>query len=157
VAINVASPETYFGAMRNEYFGNGTQGIVGTQTYAAPADSAQLSPNAFYLGGTWDIEQEYAQAQSASSSISYVFDASKMYIVAATTNGHPPAGGVTATVLIDGKPIPSSFEGSDVKNGIITITGSRLYSLYSNPVMGQHRIDIIFHQAGVQAYTFTFG
>ncbi len=153
VPINVASPETYFGAMRNEYFGNGAQGSAGTETFTTPLASAQLSPNSFYLGGTWDIEQEYAQAASATTSISYVFDASKMYIVAATADGQP----VTATVLIDGKPIPASLEGSDVKNGILTITGSRLYGLYSNPVMGQHRIDIIFHQSGAQAYTFTFG
>jgi thiol-disulfide isomerase/thioredoxin len=153
VQVNAASPETYFGAMRNEYFGNGTSGTSGTQTFTAPLTSTQLSPNTFYLGGTWDIEQEYAQNISASSTLSYTFDASKMYMVAATTNGQP----VTATILIDGQPIPPQWQGSDVQNGILTITGSRLYSLFSSTIMGQHRIDIIFNNPGAQAYTFTFG
>ena len=153
VQINAASPETYFGAMRNEYFGNGQSGVSGLKVYSPPTASTQLSPNTFYLGGTWDIEQEYAQSDTASSSISYVFNASKMYIVAATLNGQP----VTATILIDGQPIPPQWQGSDVKNGVLTISSSRLYNLFSSSIMGQHRIDIIFGQPGVQAYTFTFG
>ena len=153
VQVNAASPETYFGAMRNEYFSNGTPGVSGTQTFTAPSASIQLSPNTFYLGGTWDIEQEYAQNISASSSISYIFDANKMYMVAASALGTP----VNATILIDGQPIPPQWQGSDVQNGILTITGSRLYSLFSSTIMGQHRIDIIFNQPGAQAYTFTFG
>jgi thiol-disulfide isomerase/thioredoxin len=153
VQVNADSPETYFGAMRNEYFGNGTPSETGTQTYTKPDASAQLSPDTFYLGGTWDIEQEYAQNVSASSTISYIFDASKMYIVAASALGTP----VTATILIDGQPIPEQWQGSDVQNGILTITGSRLYSLFTSSIMGQHRIDIIFNKPGAQAYTFTFG
>ena len=153
VQVNAASPETYFGAMRNEYFGNGNQGVSGTKTFTAPSASIQLSPNTFYLGGTWDIEQEYAQNISASSTLSYIFDASKMYMVAASALGTP----VNATILIDGQPIPPQWQGSDVQNGILTITGSRLYSLFSSTIMGQHRIDIIFNQPGAQAYTFTFG
>ncbi len=141
VQVNAASPETYFGAMRNEYFGNGTSGVSGTQTFTAPSASIQLSPNTFYLGGTWDIEQEYAQNISASSTLSYIFDANKMYMVAASALGTP----VNATILIDGQPIPPQWQGSDVQNGILTITGSRLYSLFSSTIMGQHRIDIIFN------------
>ena len=151
--INADSPETYFGSSRNEYFGNGDPGVAGTQVYPAESTSATLSPDEFYLGGSWDIEQEYAQAKSASSTISYVFDAANMYMVAASADGTP----VTATILIDGKPIPAAWQGADVQDGILTITGSRLYSLFSSSIMGQHRIDIIFNKPGVQAYTFTFG
>jgi cytochrome c biogenesis protein CcdA/thiol-disulfide isomerase/thioredoxin len=153
VQVNANSPETYFGAMRNEYFGNGQPGVSGTQIYNKPTVATQLSPNTFYLGGTWNIEQEYAQNTSSSSSISYVFDASKMYMVAASADGQP----VTADILIDGAPISQQWQGSDVKNGILTITGSRLYNLFSDSIIGQHRIDIIFNKPGVQAYTFTFG
>jgi cytochrome c biogenesis protein CcdA/thiol-disulfide isomerase/thioredoxin len=148
--VNADSPETYFGAMRNGYFGNGVQGLTGTQSYTTPTT---LSANTFYLGGNWDIEQEYAQNTLASSTLSYTFTASKMYMVAASANGQP----VTATILIDGQPIPAAWQGTDVKNGILTIEGSRLYNLFSSSAMGQHRIDIIFNQPGAQAYTFTFG
>jgi cytochrome c biogenesis protein CcdA/thiol-disulfide isomerase/thioredoxin len=151
--VNTESPETYFGTMRNEYFANGTPGAAGEKTYTMPSASATLSPNEFYLGGDWDIEEQYAENKSASSSISYEFDAENMYFVAASTNGTP----VTATILIDGKPIPPQWQGADVVNGTLTITGSRLYSVFTSSIMGQHRIDIIFNNPGVQAYTFTFG
>ncbi|MDE2188643.1 MAG: redoxin family protein [Patescibacteria group bacterium] len=153
VQINTQSPETYFGAMRNEYFGNGAPGVSGTQTFTVPNASVQLSPNEFYLGGTWNIEQEYAAAVSTSTSISYYFDATKMYMVAATADGKP----VTATILVDGAPIPATWRGSDVRGDTLTITASRLYNIFSSPIMEPHRIDIIFNQPGVQAYTFTFG
>jgi cytochrome c biogenesis protein CcdA/thiol-disulfide isomerase/thioredoxin len=148
--VNADSPETYFGAMRNEYFGNGTPGVTGTQNFTTPAT---LSPDTFYLGGSWDVEQEYAQAKSASSTLSYTFTADNMYMVAASADG----SAVTATILIDGKPIPPQWQGADVKNSTLTITGSRLYSLYSNSILGRHRIDILFNRPGVQAFTFTFG
>ena len=49
--------------MRNEYFGNGTQAERWAHRHSPRRlHSTQLSPNTFYLGGTWDIEQEYAQA-----------------------------------------------------------------------------------------------
>ena len=148
--VQAESPETYFGAMRNDYFGNGTPAVTGDITFVTPAT---LSPDMFYLGGPWHIDQEYAQEEAASTTLSYIFTASKMYMVAATADGSP----VTATILIDGHSIPATWEGADVVNSVLTITGSRLYSLYSNPTVGEHRIDIIFSKPGAQVYTFTFG
>jgi len=150
VAIQAESPETYFGAARNQTFGNGAPFTAGEAKFMVPA---ALTPNYFYLGGDWDIEQEYAEAKTASDQLSFTFTSSKMYLVAQTADGSP----VTAQVLIDGKPIPDQWAGADVKKGILTIQQSRLYSLYSNPAVGRHRIDIIFQKAGARAYTFTFG
>lgn len=150
VAIQAESPETYFGAARNEGFGNGKSFTAGEGKLTIPNS---LTPNDFYLGGTWKIEPEYAESEAASDQISYIFTSGKMYFVAATADG----SAVTAQVLIDGKPIPDQWAGADVKNGIMTISQSRLYSLYSNAVLGRHRIDLIFNKPGVRAYTFTFG
>jgi len=160
--IQTESPETYFGALRNEYFGNGESGLTGTNMYTIPQ---VLTPNKFYLGGAWNIQNEYAQTaadmtdspQHTSSQLSYIFTASKMYIIASLADGSSMTS-ATAQVLIDGKPIPAQWVGSDVSStAILKIDQSRLYSLYSNPVMGRHRIDIIFNKPGVRVFTFTFG
>ena len=61
--IMAESPETYFGAERNQTFGNGAPFTAGEATYKLP-DS--LTPDDFYLGGDWDIESEYAEAEAPS-------------------------------------------------------------------------------------------
>lgn len=166
--IQAESPETYFGAMRNEYFGNGAPG----QTNSARGDSYMLpdtlTPNQFYLGGKWHIDEEYAETLggastpgSASTSsanvpseLSYIFTAAKMYMIAQSPDGST----VTAQILIDGKPIPPQWAGADVSpTGVLKIDQSRLYDLYANPELQRHRIDIIFSKPGVKVYTFTFG
>jgi hypothetical protein len=145
------SPETYFGAMRNEAFGNGRPFTVGESVFAVPAS---LTPNYFYLGGDWAIDKEYAEAKAASDQISFTFTSTKVYLVAETADGSP----VTAQILIDGKPIPATWAGADVSaQGVLKIDQSRLYGLYANPSLQRHRIDIIFSKPGVRAYTFTFG
>ena len=149
--IQAESPETYFGSARNEYFGNGTLGQTITSSFTTPS---QLNANRFYLGGTWHIEPEYAETAAASSTLSYYFAATKMYLIALTADGKP----ATAKVLIDGAPIPPQWAGSDVdKDGVLRIQEQRLYDLYVNPTLGRHRIDIIFSKPGVRVYTFTFG
>lgn len=145
------SPETYFGASRNQYFGNGRPGLVGEATFVLPTP---LEPNIFYLGGDWKVQKEYAEAAGTSTEISYEFTATHMYLVAETADGLPARG----RILIDGKPISPGWAGTDVSpDGSFTIRESRLYALYANPSLGRHRIDIIFNKPGVRAYTFTFG
>ena len=149
--VQANSPETYFGANRNEYFGNGVPYFVQTHTFIEPNT---LTPNQFYLGGQWHIDSEYAETDGTSSQLSYVFDATKMYLIAESKDGTS----VSARVLIDGKPIDPQFDGADVSSSsTLEINESRLYNLYSNQIPGQHRIDIIFSKPGVRAYTFTFG
>jgi cytochrome c biogenesis protein CcdA/glutathione peroxidase-family protein len=148
--VQAASPETYFGAYRNEYFGNGTPGETGTAHYDTPVTLAQ---NKFYLGGSWRIDREYAENTAASSTISYRFVSSKMYIVAETSDGSP----IQAQVLIDGVPVTSSLAGADVKNSILTVSASRLYNIYKSDLPAGHRVDLIFKKPGVRLYTFTFG
>jgi hypothetical protein len=151
VPILTESPETYFGSLRNNFFGNGTANRNGESSYAMPT---ALEPNRFYLGGRWKIEAEFAESTGTSAQVSYTFTATNVYIVAQTADGSPE----TAQVLLDGKPIPEAWSGSDVSgNGTLTIKDSRLYHLYSNPELGRHRLDIIFQKPGVRVFTFTFG
>ncbi len=148
--IQTQSPETYFGALRNENFGNGRAFTAGEATFLVPS---ALSANAYYLGGDWKIDKEYAENQAAEAQVSFVFNASNMYIVAQTIDGNP----VEANVLIDGKLITAEQSGVDVVNGILKITDSRLYHLFKNISAEKHRIDIIFSKPKVRIFTFTFG
>lgn len=148
--VQTQSPETYFGAMRNNTFGNGQPGSIYEDTFTIPQS---LSPDTFYLGGDWNITKEYIENEATNAQISFVFDAANVYLVAASTDG----GEVDGQILIDGKPITADQSGVDVSGGIVKITGSRLYRLYSSATVGQHRVDIIFNKKGARGFTFTFG
>lgn len=152
-----SSPETYFGALRNKAFGNGRSGLVGSGSFVTPTE---LVPNKFYLEGWWNIDKEYAESTisvngsyDTHSKISFIFNAAKVYIVAESADGSPIRG----DILIDGKPISEQFSGSDVVDGSVMFSESRLYNLFSQPTAEQHRIEIIFQKSGGRIFAFTFG
>jgi len=59
-------------------------------------------------------------------------------------------------VLIDGRPVRRAAAGSDVRNGVTTVTDERLYRLVSLPRAGEHRLTLRVG-SGVTGYAFTFG
>ena len=153
VAINANSPETYFGAERNEYLANGAQATPGDQTLTPPAAGSE-ELNQLYLGGTWDFEDQYAQTTDANETIYYNYDAQHVYLVASSANA---SKNISITVMRDGKPLTTD-RGADVDvQGNATINQSRLYDLIDQPASGSHTLEIIVHNPGLQAYTFTFG
>ena len=91
-------------------------------------------------------------SDGSGSEITGSVQAAKVYLVL-TSQGNVPRQG---RVLLDGQPIPAAHAGADVKNGVVTITGQRLYSLVSFPAAEQFTFTIQL-PAGVSAYDFTFG
>lgn len=158
IAINyndVQSPETYFGADRNSYLANGPAMTNGTYALVAPtstsADAIQV--NSLYLGGMWDFEDQYATNKNADATVLYKYDSKNVYMVAASA-GVP----VTAQVLVDGQPITAAMAGSDVSpQGTVTIQANRLYNLIQSATYGEHTLELIIQNPGLEAYTFTFG
>ncbi len=142
----LGSPETYFGAARNEYLANGAQGVQGPQTLSFPAS---ISSDALYLGGAWNFSDQYAETSSGSAE--YQFTAKNVYFVAA---GNPSA---TVEVLLDGKPIPANESGGDVANGVMTIHADKLYKVAALPDYGTHTLELKVTSGTLDAYTFTFG
>lgn len=130
------SPETYFGALRNEYLANGTQHTIGPQNFSVPS---LILPNRLYLTGNWNIDQEYAEAGSDATVI-YEYNASKVFIVA---DAKSP---VDVDILQDGKLLKT-----------ITMQESKLYTLVTNDIPGEHTLEIKPKQQGVRFYAFTFG
>lgn len=148
-AGKVSSPETYFGAWRNSNLGNGTQGTKGRQAFVLPQ---KLSPNQLYLGGEWDIMQEYIQNTGAKAQIRFLYSAKSVYLVAASDTP------VRIKVTRDGGISLGADRGADVgADGYATIQEDRLYKLIEGADYGVHTIEIEVEKAGLEAYTFTFG
>jgi thiol-disulfide isomerase/thioredoxin len=135
----VQSPETYFGAERNEYLGNGIQGQEGQQTLAAPSVSS-LQPNTLYLDGTWDFQDQYAESVSPITHIEYAYSAKHVYMVASAT-----------------KPVTLKISVDDTLYRTVTVQADQLYDLVDEPDYGAHTLQIEVDGAGLDAYTFTFG
>jgi thiol-disulfide isomerase/thioredoxin len=147
----VGTRETYFGAARNDYLGNGARGTVGDQTLTTPST---IEKNVLYLGGSWHFEQEYAAPTAAGAKIILRYSAKNVYLVAGGDN-------VPITITRDGKPLGDAA-GKDVVNqngeSDAVISGQRLYKLIEDPSLyGEHTIEITVQKPGLQVFTFTFG
>lgn len=144
----INSPETYFGATRDEYFGNGTFGLTGEHSFTLPGT---FSLNTFYFAGTWNTAPEYAETKGPAK-IVYKYNSKDVYLVASADSP------VKITVFRDGKPI-GNFGGADIdaKTSTGTIKENRLYKIAHDSEPGEHLLEIDIQGAGLKAYTFTFG
>lgn len=122
------TPETYLGSNRAE-----------------PNDYLSLSND-------WETFPEYISS-AAGSKLTITFTASKVFLVIT-----PPAAGTTATVFLDGKPIPQTVAGADIKNATLMLDVARLYELVDlKGKQGEHKLELKFTEPGVQLFAFTFG
>jgi thiol-disulfide isomerase/thioredoxin len=147
----VATPETYLGTARAQGWREAPKS--GTHDYGASAP-AQLGLNEFAYTGTWNIAEQPATAVSSARppGIDVEFEAKNAYLVLSSAGESPRQ----VHVLLDGKPIPAKDAGADVHDGVVTVTGQRLYSLVSLSGDQQHRLSLRF-APGVSGYAFTFG
>ncbi len=145
------SPETYFGASRNEYLANGIPGEKGLQSFVK-VDSP--SPNQLYLAGQWDMQPQYAETKNNLTSITYRFQGTSVYFVASALTD------TSVTVLLDGKPI-SANAGADITMGqgqsTVRVRDERLYEIINGMKYGVHTLELIVRKPGLRAYAFTFG
>jgi len=108
--------------------------------------------NMFALGGEWRIEKEQAVLTSEEGIIKLYFSANKVNIVAEGLDGP-----VTAEVFLDGE-LVSSSAGSHVNGGGVTIDEPGLYNLVDlGGNYGEHTLELRIQDAGLSAFTFTFG
>jgi cytochrome c biogenesis protein CcdA/thiol-disulfide isomerase/thioredoxin len=146
-SAGLGTPETYLNTQRQQGFATSIHN--GVYDYHAPSG---LNVNQFALGGEWDGSSESIAPAAAGASISGAVQAAKVYLVL-TSAGNVPRQG---RVLLDGGPLPDAHAGTDVKNGVLTVTGERLYSLISFPTAQQFAFTVQL-PPGVTAYDFTFG
>lgn len=143
------SPESYVGSERMQ-FAYPEELSPGMQTLTLPSP---LPSDHFGFGGTWNIAAGDSVAKK-NAVIDYHFTAQHVYLVMApSANGAPS----TVSVLLDGKKIPASVSGADVKDGVVTIDRDRLYSLFSSQSgIENHTLELRF-TPGISVFAFTFG
>jgi thiol-disulfide isomerase/thioredoxin len=147
------SPETYVGYRRAENFAS-AGGFVQDQAhdYVAPA---ALKLNQWSLAGSWNVDAEKGVLQAAHGKIVFRFFARDLHLVLGPSKTGKP---VHFRVTLDGA-LPGGNHGVDTDaagNG--AIDGQRLYQLIRQTgTVGEHVFTIEFLDAGVQAYSFTFG
>ncbi|HUA73358.1 MAG TPA: cytochrome c biogenesis protein DipZ [Solirubrobacteraceae bacterium] len=148
VPSQLATPETYLGTERAE--GWLQRPRDGVHDYGAPA-SGGLGLNQFAYSGTWKIGGQPAEAL-AGAGIDVDFQAKHVYLVLSSAGETPRQ----LQVLLDGRPIPARYAGSDVHGGVVTVRGQRLYTLVSLPHDERRRLSLRF-APGISGFAFTFG
>jgi len=150
---NLRSPENYLGHERTENFAS-REGVGRDRRrlYTAPA---RLALNQWALAGDWTVGRQATVASSPNGRIVYRFHARDLHLVMG-----PPQQGASVgfRVTIDGQP-PGSAHGSDVdEGGTGTVVEQRLYQLIRQPKpIVDRQFEIVFLDAGVETFAFTFG
>jgi AhpC/TSA family. len=141
----VETPEIYFGSLRNSYLANGQNGTTGAQSFTLPE---QAEKNQLYLGGEWNIEEEFAQTNS-SGQILLRYESKRVNMVLEGEN-------TSVRVYQDGE-LVSEASGRDVENGTVSVNDEQLYNLIENDGYEEHRLRLESEDKSLKAYTFTFG
>ncbi len=153
----IATPEIYLGSYFGQFLGNplGLRGMRAS-TYGEPQ---ALEPNLFYLVGRWEIGEEAVTAMGAGEHKIVLRYTAKAVNVVAGGGGRE----LEVEVLRDDQPLSSQTMGADAAadgrgRTIVRLGEERLYRLIDDRTgYGAHTITLITGQAGLRAYTFTFG
>jgi len=158
----VGSPETYVGSYRAERFaspqgqdpGTPLGGIARNSVglYSAPP---KLQLNQWALTGRWTDRQQSAVMNSAGGSVQFRFHARDLHMVLGPGEAKKP---VRFRVLIDGH-APGAAHGADCDAaGYGVVSEDRLYQLVRQQGrVNDHTFEIQLLDAGVEAFSFTFG
>jgi thiol-disulfide isomerase/thioredoxin len=150
---NLRTPETYVGYERSENFASPNAAVLNQRrAYVAPG---RLGLNQWSLAGEWTMGTKATVLNKASGQIAFRFHARDVHLVM----GPPrPANAVRFRVTVDGQP-PGAARGLDVdEGGNGMAVEQRLYQLIRQPhPIVDRTFAIAFLDAGVEAYSFTFG
>jgi thiol-disulfide isomerase/thioredoxin len=151
-AVSLKSAENYLGSARTENFASPGRASGKPRLYTVPA---RLALNHWALSGDWTVDKQAVALNQANGRIAYRFHARDLHLVMG------PAARVTSArfrVLIDGQP-PGAAHGADVDDqGAGSVTAQRLYQLIrQRPPITDRQFEIEFLDAGVEAFSFTFG
>jgi len=112
--------------------------------------------NTLYLGGRWSIERESSKLVAKDGRVVFKYRARDVYMVGRSNSASK------VRILRDGKPLTGATNGEDVmmKDGVSTVTiqEDRLYKLIQDDGgFGEHVLELIIDEPGVELFTFTFG
>jgi thiol-disulfide isomerase/thioredoxin len=150
---NLGSPETYLGYEQAQNFASpGGADLDEPRTYVAPD---QLRLNQWALSGDWTVERGTSVLNQADGRIAFRFHARDVHLVMG-----PRSRGTSVPfrVLVGGEP-PGAAHGLDVdEQGHGQVDQQRLYQLIrERGSITDRTFEIVFLDARVEAYAFTFG
>jgi len=123
-----------------------------SRVYAVPA---RLALNQWALSGDWTVGGQPTVLNAANGRITIRFHARDLHLVMGAA---APGGHVRFRVLLDGR-VPGTAHGLDVdSDGNGVAIEPRLYQLIRQTApIADHTFEIEFLDAGVEAFSFTFG
>jgi len=137
---NLLSQENYFGADRTENF---------------TAELAPIEPGQWTITGDWTKKKNNIQLNKPNGKIIYRFHARDVHVVMGPSNS---GSVIRYRVLIDGKPAVTAHGTDTDDQGYGKITAQRLYQLIRQTGnITDHLFEIEFLDAGVEAFSITFG
>jgi thiol-disulfide isomerase/thioredoxin len=149
----LGSGENYVGSQRTENFASpGGATLDKRHEYTQPS---KLKLNHWALSGEWTMGREAITLNKPNGRIAYRFHARDLHLVMGPSE---PKAQVRFQVLIDGQPSDATH-GADVdEKGKGTVMEPRMYQLIRQtaPIVDR-QFEIEFLDAGVQAFSFTFG
>ncbi len=125
--IYAQSPETYLGNARGDY-------------------------SRITTTGNWTKSDEFAMPKKGAT-LTYHFNAKNVYLV---MRPHMEATSGHIRVFLDGKEV-GTLAGTDVQDGVVTISADRLYTLVNLTQPGDHTVKLEFLDDNTELYAFTFG
>ena len=150
---SLGTGETYIGYERAEGFVS-SGGLVHNKSHVYTAPT-RLGLNQWALAGDWTVGGQPSVLNAANGRITIRFRARDLHLV---MGARSPSGRVRFRVLLDGH-APGSAHGLDVDgdgNGVAI--EPRLYQLIRQTApIADHTFEIEFLDAGVEAFSFTFG
>ena len=153
VQNNARSPETYFGAQRNTFFGNGSAGVSGNQNDLTLPE--KLERNTLYLSGDWNITEEFAENNSIDAKIVYSYIGKDVFLVAKADTES------SIEVLRDGKPLGADAGTDIIKTPdgktVVKIQEARLYKIIKGDQSESGILEFRTHKSRLKAFAFTFG
>lgn len=148
---DLQSGENYVGYERTQNFASNTFPDK-PRAYSAPK---HLALNYWALSGDWSMGREALLLNQSGGRIAYHFHARDLHLVMG-----PASQGTSARfrVYIDGRP-PGEAHGVDVDgDGNGTVKEARMYQLVrQRAAISDRQFEIEFLDAGVEAFSFTFG
>jgi thiol-disulfide isomerase/thioredoxin len=149
---DLRSGENYLGYDRTENFASGGVARDKPRVYSAPTT---LALNSWALSGDWSMGGEAIKMNQANGRIAYRFHARDLHLVMGPS---APGTPVRFRALVEGRP-PGNAHGVDVDDqGNGTVREQRMYQLIRQPSpISDRQFEIEFLDAGVEAFSFTFG
>jgi hypothetical protein len=150
---SLQSNENYLGYERTQNFSSpGKVSVDKKHVFVAPE---KLIVNQWSLAGEWTMTRQSVVLNNTNGRILYRFHARDLHLVMGPAM---PGTSIKFRVLIDGQP-PATAKGTDVDDqGYGIVTTQKLYQLIRQSKSIIDRLfEIEFFDAGVEAFSFTFG